>query len=84
MLYLLIYSILNDSVSRPISGAQVYDAPATHICTVLGFIIVIGVVVRQAFSLSHFFDLVAFSSRSPSFRYNSLKLSSNVQLHSTR
>ena len=73
---------VNDSLSRPISGAQVCDAPAKHICTVLGFIIAIGVVVRQAFSLLHFFDLVAFPSRSPSFRYNSLRLSSNVPLHS--
>ena len=57
------------------------DVPATHISTVLGFSIVFGVVLRQAFSLSHFFYPVAFSSRSPSFRYNSLKLPSNGQLH---
>jgi hypothetical protein len=54
-IYLFIYGIFNVSVSRPISGAQVYDVPATHICTELGFIIVTGAVVIQVFSLSHFF-----------------------------
>jgi hypothetical protein len=62
MLYLFIYIVLNDSVSRPISGAQVCVAPATNICTALGFLIVIGVVVRQAFSLLHFFVLSHFQA----------------------
>jgi hypothetical protein len=54
-MYLFIYGMFKASVSRPISGAQEYSVTATQICTALGFVVVISVIIRQAFSLSHFF-----------------------------